>query len=119
MKNLLFLFILTSSLYSQWNSFPVDRVRDTTFYSSTIVDSASGWSSFTLPQGGTYEIVNTGADTIFYKIQTSTPATTQRGIPLPPMSSTGLMYLSSGIKAYFRGRANALYSELLVKWLEN
>jgi hypothetical protein len=120
MKKLLFLFILTSSLtYSQWGETSVNKVFDTTFYSSTIPDSGVGWGVFTIVQGGTYEGINTGGDTMFYKIQPTTPAVTQRGVPLPNMSSTGLMYLSAGTKIYQRERVNAIYTELTWRWLEN
>lgn len=118
-KIILTLLLFTASTYSQWNSFPVDRVYDTTFYNATIPDSGVGWGSFTIVQGGTYEAINTGSDTCFYKIQSSTPAVTQRGVPLPPMSSSGLIYLSSGTKIFFRERVNALNSELNFRWLEN
>lgn len=123
MKKLLilitFFIVTTPFLQAQWNSIATNKVYDTTFYSATIPDSGVSWGSYTLPTGGTWEGINTGADTIFYKIQSTTPAVNVRGVPFPPMSSTGLMYFEAGTKIWFRERVNASYSELTFKGLEN
>lgn len=88
---------------------------DTTYFSSTITDSASGWTAYTLPSGGILELENFGADTIAYKLQTSAPATTQVGIDVFPASSTGYIPVASGTIVYFRERANPLYSKFTIK----
>ncbi len=117
MKKILILlcfFIVTKPFYSQWNAIGV--MHDTTYFSSTITDSASGWSSFTAPHSAVYELLNFGGDTVSYKIPATAPATTQVGIDLPPMSTTGLIKLTAGAVIYFRERNNALYSKFTIKW---
>lgn len=113
-KILIIICLMAGTAYSQWNA--VGLMYDTTYFSATITDSASGWSSFTTPHSAVYELLNLGGDTVTYKIPVTAPATTQVGIDLPPMSTTGLIKLTAGAVIYFRERNNALYSKFTIKW---
>lgn len=97
---IILMLVISYSVYGQeWHI-------DTTFTTSTLVDSGDGWTAYTVQGNYEMEMMNFGLDTTFYKIKrpAETPAVNQLGIALWPGTTTGKMYLKPGDTIYMRER---------------